>query len=145
MTMKVGFTGSREGTTADQRLSMVSWWQSNGFAEEFHHGCCVGADADACRIVMFPHAGRIVGHPPENTSLVSYFCLRVSDEQRDPLPYLERNRAIVDASDVLLACPKGPEQRKGSGTWATIRYARAKSKPVVVFWPDGRVEAERKD
>lgn len=63
-----------------------------------------------------------------------------------PLPYMERNRAIVDASDVLIACPYEivePEFGR-SGTWSTIRYALTiPNFPVVIIWPNGRVEVRQ--
>lgn len=50
--------------------------------------------------------------------------------------YLVRDHAMVDmvAEDgVLLAFPRTPvEQRRGSGTWATIRYARKVGVPVIM-------------
>lgn len=52
---------------------------------------------------------------------------------------LDRNRDIVEAAEVLIACPDGPERQR-SGTWATIRHALRVGKPVVIVWPDGRVE-----
>jgi outer membrane protein insertion porin family len=55
---------------------------------------------------------------------------------------LDRNRAIVDSCDVLIACPKGPEEQR-SGTWATVRYARKQKKRIVIIWPDGEVTEEK--
>ena len=53
-------------------------------------------------------------------------------------PFLTRNHNIVLFSDVMLATPKQvEEQRRGSGTWATIRYARQAEKPLAIVWPDG--------
>ena len=51
-----------------------------------------------------------------------------------PKPYLDRNRDIVDACEVLLATPDGPERLR-SGTWSTVRYARKIGKPVEVRLP----------
>jgi predicted Rossmann fold nucleotide-binding protein DprA/Smf involved in DNA uptake len=61
-----------------------------------------------------------------------------AEEVRPQRPYLDRNRDIVAASDVLIACPKGPEQRR-SGTWSTVRYARQARLPILIVWPDGEV------
>lgn len=63
-----------------------------------------------------------------------------SDDIRDPLPPLERNHRIVDACDVLIACPKDAQEQLRSGTWATVRYARKQGKRVIVITPDGTVE-----
>ena len=44
---------------------------------------------------------------------------------------------LVDACEVLLATPKGPEKLR-SGTWATVRYARKVGKRIVIIEPDGK-------
>jgi hypothetical protein len=48
--------------------------------------------------------------------------------------YLQRNRDIVDATDVLLAAPDGPE-RVRSGTWSTVRYAYRAGRGVLLVMP----------
>jgi hypothetical protein len=47
--MRFGFTGTREGLTTDQRERLRDYLRSQdqGGEHEFHHGCCVGADAQA--------------------------------------------------------------------------------------------------
>lgn len=143
--MKVGFTGSREGMTEAQLRAF-----RKGAAElftdpsnAFHHGCCVGADEQAAVAVRAHHtpAVSIIGHPPSHYAQLSETACAVNDENHDPRPYLDRNRDIVDASDVLMACPKGPEEQR-SGTWATVRYGRRKGKRIVIVWPDGTVTEE---
>lgn len=137
--MKVGFTGTRDGMTQQQRMSFLAWIQKQpgGGVDEFHHGCCVGADATAVDIVDFmPRALAIVAHTPHEQALVSAKAIERSTRVRASATYLTRNRNIVDATDILLACPKGPEELR-SGTWSTIRYARKCGKRVVIFWPDG--------
>lgn len=69
--------------------------------------------------------------------MVDRDALALADVVHEPRPPLERNRDVVDASDVLLACPGGMAEEQRSGTWATIRYARKAGKPVVIVWPDG--------
>ena len=139
--MKIGFTGTRGGMTTEQHRSFIAWIR-DAAATEFHHGCCIGSDADAAEVASSRDLGfarpRIVAHPPINNSKVSATEQMFADETRPPLDYLTRNRNIVDACDVLLACPKGPEERR-SGTWSTIRYARKCGKRVVIFWPNGEV------
>ena len=59
-------------------------------------------------------------------------------------PFLVRNRDIVRESDVLIATPKQKtEQHRGSGTWATIRYARQAQLTLCIVWPDGTGHVER--
>jgi hypothetical protein len=136
--MFYGFTGTREGTSDDQRYALRLWFDRNR-PKQLHHGACVGADADMVTIA----AGLclIVAHPPEEEAYLSAYAAGLSDRRMLPLPYLVRNRAIVDACQLLIACPKGEEEQR-SGTWSTVRYAREKGKPVVIIWPTGIVEGE---
>jgi hypothetical protein len=142
--MRVGFTGTQLGLTSPQHRAFIAWAKAAG-ATEFHHGCCIGADAEAeevmtsARDLGFPKP-RVIAHPPANRSKLSETSLMFADETREPADYLDRNRNIVDACEVLAACPMGEEVRR-SGTWFTVRYARRQGKPVIIFWPDGTVEA----
>lgn len=139
--MKIGFTGTRNGITAPQELALMNFIEQVP-EFEFHHGCCVGADADATLVVKDHSGATIIGHPPELQVMISAGALLINDEVKEPLPYLERNHRIVDACDVLLACPKTMEEEQRSGTWATIRYARKRGKRIVIFWPSGQVSEE---
>jgi hypothetical protein len=145
--VKLGFTGTQIGMTDEQRRSFIMWVKTHP-PSEFHHGCCLGADEEAWECVSswadlgIENRPVIVAHPPKNRSFMSVSALDLSDEKRKPDEYLVRNANIVNACDVLAACPKGPEETR-SGTWSTVRRARRARKPVVIFWPDGRVETER--
>lgn len=134
-----GFTGSSTAVTAEQWSAMYAWV---GYEEcdYFHHGDCVKADEVAHECVSRVGVARIVIHPPINRSRRA-FC-QGAWETEAPLPYLDRNRAIVDASDALLAMPDGPERQR-SGTWSTVRYARKRGKPITFIWPDGSVTREQ--
>src|SRR5258708_38911504 len=121
--MKVGFTGTQRGLTERQRVMLGLYLAGlEGACEEFHHGDCIGADAEAHELVRRYNVPVVI-HPPDNSSKRA-FC---SDYHAAmPLsPYLARNRDIVDAVDLMIACPSGIEVRR-SGTWATVRYARQK-------------------
>ena len=137
--MKLGFTGTRVGMSSAQLHTFHSkllWYGAE--LEEFHHGCCVGADTQANYEIS---ALRIptVFHPPTNTDKMS--DLRdFPGTWRKPAPYLVRNRAIVDETDVLIATPKGMREERRSGTWATVRYARSQGKTVWVIWRNGKIE-----
>jgi hypothetical protein len=97
-----------------------------------HHGDCVGSDAEAHRIAQ-ELAVAVVLHPPDDDRQRAFCTGAVSSH--DPMPYLRRNRMIVDSCDVLVAAPKSQHEQIRSGTWATIRYARAKVKPIVMLLP----------
>lgn len=102
---------------------------------EFHHGDCVGADAEAHDIAYDVHQPVIVVHPPLNEKGRAFKQGDVILPQRE---YQDRNHDIVDATDYLIATPDSyTEKFRGSGTWATIRYAVKKGKTVYVIYPDG--------
>lgn len=70
--MKVGFTGTREGMTAAQRLAF-SKLIAELFVDEFHHGDCVGSDAEAHDAVVDLYGSdKITIHPPDDTRLQAY-------------------------------------------------------------------------
>lgn len=134
--MRVGFTGSRHRITPAQvgavasRLRML---RDVYGADEFHHGDCVEADAAAAAVAR--ELGlRVVAHPPTNPRFRAWFP---SDEERAPLPYLDRDRAIVEAVAVLIACPRTWVEEQRSGTWFTVRRARRRRIGRMVIGPDG--------
>lgn len=142
--MVLGFTGTQRGMTEDQFIALqeevVKATRVGGYIT-LHHGDCIGADA---QMHCIAHAMEfsIVVHPPLNPAKRAYAdsgIYRGVTVRLPPKEYLERNHDIVDACDVLLAAPSGPEATR-SGTWATIRYARRTGTPVVIIYPDGGVE-----
>lgn len=135
--MITGFTGSRWGMTPRQRDTLgwvLDHERQTGApgAREFHHGDCVGADEQAAAVAR-SLGYKIIGHPPLVEKLRAHFP---SDEETAPLPYEQRDQAIVDAVMNMLATPHGPEVRR-SGTWMTIRYARHRKVPRLIIEPDG--------
>jgi hypothetical protein len=134
----VGFTGSRQGMTEDQLRTVRNWllMLPDG---PFHHGDCVGADAEAdtlAKQTMRP----VIIHPPTNNRFRA-FCTNAR-ETREAQPYLQRNGAIVRECDVLIATPRTDAEQRRSGTWSTIRYARKLSKPILLISPSGGWAAE---
>lgn len=134
--MKIGFTGTRQGMTPAQ-IEQVKLWLPRGI--ELHDGDCIGADSQAFHLAK--HQGlRTVSHPPLNPK---FQAKNVHDMTRPPFDYTTRNHHIVDETQLLIATPKEyTEQWRGSGTWATIRYARNWNAPRVVIFPDGSLKAE---
>jgi len=137
----LGFTGTQVGPTFEQFKSFCQLLRrlvKHGY-REFHHGDCIGADAvaalEATRLGM-----RLVSHP---CNIVSKRAFTPACEIRPVYPPLVRNRHIVNESNVIITMPRGKEVLRGSGTWATIRYARKRQVPVIIVWPCGRIEAER--
>lgn len=143
----VGLTGTKTGPTDAQ----VRWFASvlgSGRVERLHHGACIGVDAQMHRLALdhFSNATHqpIVVHPPIDQGRVDPICLLESALVKvlPPNGFLLRNRDIVDATQLLIALPDGPERLR-SGTWSTVRYARRLAKPVVICYPDGEVARER--
>lgn len=115
----VGFSGSRIGMSPLQidilRKSL------EGKTGEFHHGDCIGADAEAHDLLRqaFPDKWRIIIHPPVKNQ---YRAFKLGDEVRPAKDYIGRNHDIVDSCNVFLAAPKDTNQI--GGTWNTIDYFR---------------------
>lgn len=131
--MIVGFTGSRLGTTADQRRVLMSELHRLG-ATELHHGDCQGADKHA-HVIGRQLGLHIVGHPPKGNGLRAF---TQCDEWREPAEFMVRNRTIVVVTQMLIATPDGPERLR-SGTWATVRHARRMQRPWIVISPLGEI------
>jgi hypothetical protein len=131
----VGVTATRHGLTRYQRLwayDTLKTLRSRGF-DTLRHGDCVGGDAELAE--MGRKMGyRLICHPPLNPRLRAYVP---SDIVLAPVPYMKRNKALVDSSTYLLGCPGSwpdPGTPSPGGTWRTIRYAHRR-------WPDqqGRI------
>jgi hypothetical protein len=143
--MKIGFTGTRNGLTSPQREALIS--AIDDFAQlwpgaEFHHGDCVGADAEAHGFAM--SAGLpVVIHPPSKDALRA-FCAGAR-EVRAAKPYLARNRDIVTEADWVIATPAEMEERPRGGTWSTVRFARGICWPVMLIYPDGSTDGGPRD
>lgn len=133
--MKLGFTGTQEGATENQILLLIKFFNYN-IVDEFHHGDCIGADAQAHAIAL-QEGCRIVIHPPKNHSKRAW-CNRGNISGCTVLPeeeYLTRNRLIVASTDVLIAMPRTMTEEQRSGTWSTVRYARKMRKTVHILNP----------
>jgi len=136
--MQIGFTGSQTGLSSPQQLFIQSYIQQTQPAIfSTHHGDCVGADAKFHEICTTANVS-VTLHPPSNDGKRA-FCS--AGHVRAALPYLERNKKIVDACTLLIACPSGPEKTR-SGTWATIRYARRQKRRLLIVMPNGESQLE---
>jgi hypothetical protein len=144
----IGFTGTRDGMSDHQKEGLLKLIMSMD-VRTFHHGDCVGADAEAHDIVC-PYAPIII-HPPSNSKMRAYKdtsgapgalkplgALKPS-KVLEPKDYIARNHDIVDSTTVLIATPQGgpssesSPSAKRSGTWATIRYARLMGRTVHIL------------
>ena len=136
--MKVGFTGTRRGMSHLQIAGLWRVFVDIGMTS-LHHGGCVGSDEEAHYIAYDLSVFTVVHQPFYQNKCFDYSD---ADELRPPKPYLERNKDIVDETDVLVATPDGVERLR-SGTWSTVRYALKQGRTVYIVWPDGRLDIRR--
>jgi predicted Rossmann fold nucleotide-binding protein DprA/Smf involved in DNA uptake len=136
--MQVGFTGTRDGMTRDQTVIVATILVELG-TTWFHHGDCVGADAEAHALALATNA-RVVIHPPADEEHRAR-C-QGSTVMLAPLTHFARNRAIVTDTKALVAAPKLMQEMPKGGTWYTINYARKLGHPIFIVWPDGTVTRE---
>jgi hypothetical protein len=133
----IGFSGSRDGMTADQANTVGRLL--DGFRpEEVHHGDCVGADTQFHLLTVWQTDSRIVIHPPSNPRFRAWCESPDGTEPWAEKPYHDRNRDIVDECDLLIAAPKSIKDTRG-GTWYTFRYANERNRWVILVHPDGKV------
>lgn len=124
----IGFTGSQSGMSLRQLQALLAI--ASSFApHEFHHGDCIGADAEAHD--LFTEFGWLtVIHPPDEPRKRAF---KNGDKVLAADGYLVRNHSIVDSCALLIAAPSTHEEVLRSGTWATVRYARRQAKPTIVL------------
>lgn len=130
--MKVGFTGTREGLSEHQRSALYGALLGlKDSITEFHHGDCVGGDAEAHEMAaVILGEDKIWVHPPEDPSRRA-FCK--SPHILPPQGYLARDLAIVTTTERLIACPKAGAPAPRSGTWYTVRRAQERKKGVLIL------------
>jgi hypothetical protein len=148
-----GETGTRDGATRLQ-LASVGWLWSRYAITSLHDGDCVGVDAQLYQLARTFSVDEIVMHPPTNPKFRA-FCGLSDDGSyiRDGVtiektkPYFIRDRAMVDASGAMVACPKQYFElgKMTGGTWYTINYSRLHGKPLAVVWPNGLIAYENWD
>lgn len=141
--MKVGFTGTRNGMS-DAQVHVVVDLLEERLPDEVHHGDCIGADEmfhEICTKWMskLPFT---VGHPADRPDMRAHCAFDLELPEKPPL---DRNADIVEASDILIATPDGPERVRGSGTWYTVRIARLKLKQIFIVDTYGRIEEENRE
>lgn len=130
----LGCTGTQRGMDRMQHQDMrdlLLYLYGQGF-RFFHHGDCIGADAEMHALAL-EIGYKVIIHPPSDSSKRA-FCAGAF-KVLPPKPYLDRNHDIVDQSDEMVAAPGERFEKLRSGTWATIRYVRKVSKPLRIVLP----------
>jgi len=138
--MKIGFTGTRKAITKKQIETLLNTLRKYKI-EEAHHGGCVGADSVFHLSIKNEDAKNIVVHPGDEEQYDTYSLKALGEKPDwkvlDTKPYLERNKDIVDCSDLLIVMPSTFKEELRSGTWSTYRYAKKKGKEIIIIYPDG--------
>jgi hypothetical protein len=135
----IGFTGTQIGMTGPQKRTFETIFDTRFKSHliHFHHGDCIGADAEAHEIArQYGTSVKIHIHPPINDSKRAF---KKGDTYYEAKEYLDRNHDIVNSSDILIGTPRSQEEELRSGTWATLRYAKKNGKKYVIIYPDGQV------
>lgn len=130
----LGFTGTHKGMTSLRKSAFRSLVRELQ-PDEFHHGDCIGADAEAHGIVreLVPNC-TIVAHPPMRVDSRA-FC--AADVIRPASAYIKRNRNIVNATAQLTGVPFEVSEQLRGGTWSTLRFAYKQGVCTHVIYPDG--------
>jgi hypothetical protein len=128
--MIVGVTGTREGMNEAQFEQVKKFLKECG-GTVLHHGDCQGVDVEVAYIAR-ELGYKIICHPPKFKTTQGFFG---GDEMREPLGYLQRDRNIVDESEILLVVPLQNERQDKGGTWYTYDYALKKGKTVHMCYP----------
>jgi hypothetical protein len=137
MAKVLGFTGTRRGMTLAQKRAIEALLGAGTVLDKvLVHGDCIGADADMHALARA--AGMRVEIRPCNLNSQRAGCQ--ADKYYDTKSPLARNRDIVEQADVMLACPSGFKEELRSGTWATVRHAKKRAKPLFIAWPNGALE-----
>lgn len=130
--------------TPEQRMRVMleveRFAEPEHMAATGHHGDCEGADEEFHGVMESLANPYVIVHPPADDKHRAW-C--VGDETRKPLPYAQRNAAIVAESDLMIAAPAEHEEQRRGGTWMTVRIARRQKKPLVIVYPDGTTREER--
>jgi len=147
--MHIGFTGTRNTPTDEQLIILDSYLHSrktfHGFTT-FHHGDCVGSD-HAAALLAQDRGYHVISHPPLDSR---YRAFVRSHKENTPLDYLERDRHIVQSSNLMISltrkevslqeilnCENGTSR---GGTYYTTRYALKHNKWVYLVTPKGSIE-----
>jgi hypothetical protein len=134
----IGFTGTRNGMTNAQKVTVTQLLQELD-AALVGHGDCVGADHEFDEIARFLEIRRVI-FPSNIESMRAHCELRGATQITEPMKPLVRNGWIVGASVALIATPKEYQEELRSGTWSTIRRARAAKLTLYLVKPDGKTE-----
>lgn len=138
-------TGSRKGWFPAQRETFMKvglWYIQDLNLDRHHNGLARGVDTQVMIVLAgAPIDGYRIGHP--STHGPNAMALQLCHEVRVPEEPLVRNVTMINESSFAIALPhEFKELKRGSGTWAGIRYARKVEKSLLIIWPDGTYDRE---
>lgn len=136
--MIVGFSGTRLGTRPAQ-TEAIARLIYHMRPTRFVHGGAPGADMIAHRIAESIHTPEIEIHPSDQRSPAVWSGMGSHCTIYPALPPLDRNKVLVRRIWGLLACPRSDVEELRSGTWSTVRYARAWGVPIYIIQQDGTI------
>lgn len=128
----VGFTGTQMGMSKRQKTRVRELLRSLS-PSKIIHGDCIGADAQTHD--MAEDLGIDIAIKP--CTIRNKRAFKSANSVAKPEDPLERNKKIVEESDLVIACPKELKSTLRSGTWSTIRHAKKTEIPVWIIYPDG--------
>lgn len=141
----LGMTGSREGISKQAKLVLEDFLFTNkDRITKVHHGDCKGADSIFHDEIINHNENNpdntieIFIHPPSIKTMRN-FNKGENVVNLSPKPYLDRNKDIVNSSNMLIAFPSSHKEILRSGTWSTIRYANQKNLHLYIIYPNGSV------
>ena len=142
--MILGFTGTRRGMTPAQLATFRMEYAKRSIGlSRFLHGGAAGADTEAHGVaVSFTRSSDIHIYPSDEERAARWMTSWPQAIVSPPMPPLQRNRIIAQGCDQLIACPAEADEQLRSGTWATVRYARAAGKPITIIIPGGSTKIE---
>jgi hypothetical protein len=132
--MKIGITGTRSGMTVFQFNTVqnnLRYFIEQYPDSEFHHGDCVGVDVQAAEIAQ-ELGYKTIAYPSVGEDLRAW---HKSDIILEPNTNFARNRAIVQAVDLLFVVPYQMQYQNRGGTWYTHDYAEKIGRNKLVFYP----------
>jgi hypothetical protein len=135
----LAFTGSKDTITPAQVKQLENELRNKrdrGYLW-MHNGDCVVSD-HAAAMLWKKLNGRVMLHPPIKNRYRADF--HQADIICEPADYLTRDRHMVDCSELIIGTPQTYEEQTRSGTWATLRYAKALRLERIIIFPDGSVD-----
>ena len=136
---KVTFTGTRNGMNITQ-LETVEQFLKWANPQALLHGGCKGAD-EQVHILALQLGVPVIVYPSNDKDWQG--CFEGAKLVKEPAPPLERNRAMLKRSRLLIAAPAELVEQKRGGTWYTMRYAQKLEMGIDVAWADGGIGFRR--